>query len=238
MMDTRSDSGARLLLFVREHMSMSSYYQPLVIKSLIEAGGRMAAGELAKRLLLQDQFAVAKALRTLMRWPRATLRKHGVVDYDWEKREFVLLASFESDAERDSVTAECNSAIANWQQREASKVVSRFFGVIEAAGGRCEACGIPGSTRPIDVDHVVPRNRSDRGLVTLKDGSRVPVDDRRNLQALCSRCNRGKRDTSTFDFRPSPGRLAETIRLVLEHGATLGYDKADLLQMAETQNGE
>jgi len=38
------------------------------------------------------------------------------------------------------------------------------------------------------VDHIVPRNQG---------GS----DDLSNLQALCFRCNAGKRDTDTTDFR-------------------------------------
>lgn len=225
-------TGPQLLTFVRERMTMSSYYQPLVIRSLIEAGGRLPADDLAKRLLSEDRFAVAKALRTLMRWPRSTLHKHGIVDYDRKSREFVLLASFNADHERDAIVAACTAAIGNWQQREAPKIASRNFRVIEAAGGRCQACGVPGSIRPIDVDHVVPRSHAVKGMVTLKDRSRVPVDSERNLQALCSRCNRGKRDASTFDFRPSAERLSETISLVLQQARTLGYDPGELLKVA------
>ncbi len=75
-------SGAELLEFVTRRMTMSAYYQPLVIRSLIEAGGRQSARELAIQLLNEDQFAVARAQRTLMRWPYLTLRKHGVIGYD------------------------------------------------------------------------------------------------------------------------------------------------------------
>ena len=42
--------------------------------------------------------------------------------------------------------------------------------------------------RALEVDHIVPRNHG---------GS----DDLSNLQALCFRCNAGKRDTDTNDFR-------------------------------------
>jgi 5-methylcytosine-specific restriction endonuclease McrA len=222
--------GSHLLVFVRERMTMSSYYQPLVIRSLIEAGGRLRAEDLAKRLLVEDRFAVAKALRTLMRWPRATLRKHGIVEYDRKSREFELLASFSANHERDAVMAACTAAIANWQQREAPRIASRNFRVIEAAGGRCQACGVPGSIRPIDVDHVVPRSHAVKGIVTLSDGTRVALDDERNLQALCSRCNRGKRDASTFDFRPSLERMTETIGLVLRDARRLGYDADELIR--------
>jgi hypothetical protein len=72
---SRSLSGAELLEFVTTRMTMSSYYQPLVIRSLIETGGRQSARDLAVHLLNEDHFAVAKARRTLMRWPYLTLRK-------------------------------------------------------------------------------------------------------------------------------------------------------------------
>jgi 5-methylcytosine-specific restriction endonuclease McrA len=216
-------------------MTMSSYYQPLVIRRLIEAGGRQSTRELAVQLLVEDHFAVARAHRILMRWPYLTLRKHGVIGYDKSTREFVLLARFDNPEQREQVLARCTDAVQTWRQRELPKIASRFFRVIERAGGRCEACGIPGSIRPIDVDHIIPKSRTRRGKVTLPDGSRVPADDERNLQALCSRCNRGKRDTSTYDFRPSADRLRETIVLTLQKAQSQGYDWKSVLADAEAE---
>lgn len=228
-------SGAELLEFVSSRMAMSSYYQPLVIRSLIEAGGRQPARELAIQLLNEDQFAVARAQRTLMRWPYLTLRKHGVVGYDKPRHEFVLQVRFDSEEQRHQVLARCAAEIDAWRQRELPKIASRFFGVIERAGGRCEACGVPGSIRPIDVDHIIPRSRAFRRRVTLPDGSRVPVDDERNLQALCSRCNRGKRDASAYDFRPSAERLRETIVLAFQKARSQGYDWEEILAAAQAE---
>ena len=54
--------------------------------------------------------------------------------------------------------------------------------------GRCECCGAHEHQRALEVDHIVPRNQG---------GS----DELSNLQALCFRCNAGKRDTDTTDFR-------------------------------------
>ncbi|RRR45067.1 HNH endonuclease [Mycolicibacter terrae] len=224
-------TAAEILDFVRRRMRQSSYYQPLVIRALITAGGSLSQEELAKELLLEDRFAVEKAVRTLMRWPKSTLEKHGIIAYDRKSRTFQLLVDLEDSTVREQIVTECDLAIRGWQQKESPRAVSRFFSVIEAAGGRCQACGVPGSVRPIDVDHIVPRSHSVKGFVTLRDGCRVPVDDLRNLQALCSRCNRGKRDASTFDFRPTRERLAETIRDVLEHGANLGYEPSELMAM-------
>ncbi|NDF49506.1 MAG: HNH endonuclease, partial [Betaproteobacteria bacterium] len=67
------------------------------------------------------------------------------------------------------------------------------------ARGRCECCGAHEHQRALEVDHIVPKNQG---------GS----DDLSNLQALCFRCNAGKRDT---DFtvatacRPAAGAAGE-----------------------------
>jgi 5-methylcytosine-specific restriction endonuclease McrA len=225
-------SGRQLLEFLEERMQPSSYYQPLVIGSLAEAGGFMSQEDLAKRLLLEDHSAVGRAVKTLMRWPRATLQKHGIVRYHRGQREFELLVAFEDEETRHSVVSVCDEMVAGWRKRESSRVASRFYAVIEAADGRCQACGSPGSERPLDVDHIVPRSQSKNGRVKRADGTWVPVDDVSNLQALCSRCNRGKRDTSTVDFRPSVHRLAETVRVALERGVALGYRKEEILRMS------
>jgi len=96
------------------------------------------------------------------------------------------------------------------------------------------ACGVPGFIRPLDVDHIVPRARARLGKVRAATGELVPIDDPRNLQALCTRCNRGKRDASAFDFRPSEDRLVESITVVLNRAAELGYDTKELLMRAAT----
>jgi hypothetical protein len=57
-----------------------------------------------------------------------------------------------------------------------------------AAAFRCECCGAHEHQRALEVDHIIPKNHG---------GS----DDISNLQALCFRCNAGKRDTDTTDFR-------------------------------------
>ena len=235
-MSAEEMSGKQLLGFIQERMKPSSYYQPLVICSLAEAGGRMSKEDLAKRLLLENRSAVAGAVKTLMRWPKATLQRHGIVRYHRERKEFELLVDFECSGTRHSVIAACEELIADWQAREAPKTASRFFAVIEAAKGRCQACGRPGSEQPIDVDHIVPQSRAKNGRIKRADGAWVRVDDVSNLQALCSKCNRGKRDASTLDFRPSIDRLAETVRLAIDHGAELGYQQEEILRLANASS--
>ena len=54
------------------------------------------------------------------------------------------------------------------------------YRVLTRAKGRCECCGAHEHQRALEVDHIVPRNQG---------GS----DELSNLQALCFRCNAGKR---------------------------------------------
>lgn len=226
---SRRYSGGELLEFIQSRMSMSSPYQPLLIRALIESGGRASADDLAKVLLLADSFAVARARSILMRWPRATLGRHGVARYDRASREFVLEVEFESDQERADAVAACTEAVDGWSRKDAPRAASRFFAVIERAGGRCEACGVLAAVRPIDVDHIVPRARARGRKVRTADGQVVDVDDPRNLQALCARCNRGKRDASTADFRLTGERLSESMLATLEKAASAGIDPNALL---------
>jgi hypothetical protein len=62
------------------------------------------------------------------------------------------------------------------------------YRVLTRARGRCECCGAHEHQRALEVDHIIPRNQG---------GS----DDISNLQALCFRCNAGKRDTDRTEFR-------------------------------------
>ena len=62
------------------------------------------------------------------------------------------------------------------------------YQVLTRARGRCECCGAHEHQRALEVDHIIPKNQG---------GS----DDISNLQALCFRCNAGKRDTDSTDFR-------------------------------------
>ena len=179
-----------------------------------------------------------------MRWPRATLSKHGIVGYDRRSRTFHLLVTPRDEEEQQAVLTECERRWREWCHEESPREASRFYAVVEAAGGRCQACGVLAADRALDIDHVVPRSRAVHGVVKLPSGERVPVDDRRNLQALCYRCNRGKRDTGTTDFRPSLDRLAESICFVERRARLLGYSdqelraKVEALQLAAGAAGD
>jgi 5-methylcytosine-specific restriction endonuclease McrA len=225
-------TGPELLDFVENQMNMTGYYQPVIIAALVKAGGHLSRQKLAKEILLADEDSVDRAQRTLMRWPKATLTKHGILEYDRYTQTFTLCVRSLNNAEQATVLAACAQRLAEWNRQEAPTIASARFAAIESAGGRCQACGVLGSVRPLDVDHIRPRNRARKGKVQDSTGRWIPVDASENLQVLCSKCNRGKRDVGNFDFRPREERLVETIRLTLELADSLGLSAAEIAEQA------
>jgi predicted house-cleaning noncanonical NTP pyrophosphatase (MazG superfamily) len=75
------------------------------------------------------------------------------------------------------------------------------YKVLKRAKGKCELCGIPSSLRPIDIDHIIPQSKANKYGKVVRDGKPINVHDLDNLQALCFKCNRAKRDTDDTDFR-------------------------------------
>ncbi|MBM5818283.1 MAG: HNH endonuclease, partial [Cyanobacteria bacterium K_Offshore_surface_m2_239] len=105
-----------------------------------------------------------------------------------------------SDAERDELLALCRQRLDAFREQRGEVVVAHRsrhrtpisgsvkYRVLTRARGRCECCGAHEHQRALEVDHIVPKKHG---------GS----DDISNLQALCFRCNAGKRDTDCTDFR-------------------------------------
>jgi hypothetical protein len=80
-----------LIEFIENKMSMADVYQPVVIKELLLHGGLRSKGELASALAAYDYSVKEYYERIVMRWPKLTLSKHEIVEY--ERRESALLAT-------------------------------------------------------------------------------------------------------------------------------------------------
>ncbi|MCS5694370.1 HIT domain-containing protein [Cyanobium sp. FGCU-6] len=105
-----------------------------------------------------------------------------------------------SDSERDELLALCRQRLDDFREQRGVEVFAHRsrhrtpisgsinYRVLTRARGRCECCGAHEHQRALEVAPIVPRNQG---------GS----DDLSNLQALCFRCNAGKRDTDSTDFR-------------------------------------
>ena len=105
-----------------------------------------------------------------------------------------------SDAERDELVQLCRQRLDAFRMQRGEEVFAHrsrhhtpISGsikdrVLTRAKSRCECCGAHEHQRALEVDHIVPRNHG---------GS----DDLSSLQALCFRCNAGKRVTDNTVFR-------------------------------------
>ena len=105
-----------------------------------------------------------------------------------------------SDSERDELLALCRQRLDAFREQRGEEVFAHRsrhrtpisgsvkYRVLTRARGRCECCGAHEHQRALEVDHIVPRNQGGSDVLS-------------NLQALCFRCNAGKRDTDCTDFR-------------------------------------
>ena len=236
-------SGPELMRYLKEQMRPTTYYQPLIIGELIRSGGSASQRDLAIALMNGDNGEVQRWERIVGRWPRSTLKKHGIISYDPSRKRYRLLADLRDETMRAALLAECASQVQRWQSSVKGRSSSRRYEALRRAAGRCQLCGMPGNLAPLHVDHIVPWSKRMKrtNTVTTVDGDVVDVDDDRNLQVLCSACNTAKRASDTTDFRPSAQRLTEVIcavyTLTISQGIALEETQIAAAQAAATNHG-
>jgi hypothetical protein len=71
-----------LINFLETKMSMSHIYQPLLIKTLIDAGGSATLRQLAHAFLSQDESQLLYYEDRIKQMPLKILGKHGIVTKD------------------------------------------------------------------------------------------------------------------------------------------------------------
>ncbi len=200
------NSISDLINFLTEKMSMSEVYQPLIISELIRAGGKIGKKDLAIKLASYDKSIQEYYEKILMRWPKITLEKHGIIKYTKENSMFELGFEINDSNEARKAVEICSKKIEEWLElRNKSKDpevnASRRYEVLKASGGKCDLCGISSKLRPLDVDHIIPRSKANKYGKVVKNGKIIDLHSLENLQALCFKCNRAKRDTDDTDFR-------------------------------------
>jgi hypothetical protein len=172
-----------LLDFVSRKMRMSHVYQPVMIRSLIRAGGRAPIEAIAKDLLAEDRSQIEYYSAIVKNMVGRVLTQRGVVQR--QGPEYVL-ANFESLSEKQAseILQVCEQKLAAYVEARGAAIwehrtrgLSEISGtvryeVLKAAKFRCELCGVSAEERALQIDHIVPRNHG---------GS----DDISNLQALC-----------------------------------------------------
>lgn len=195
-----------LIDFLTNKMSMSEIYQPLIIKELVRAGGQLTKKELASKLALYDNSVQEYYEKILMRWPKITLQKHGIVKYNKALKTFELSLLLDNCKETQEILNICDIKINEWLEaknfeKDPTVNASIRYEVLKAANGKCALCGISSRLRPLDVDHIVPKSKANKYGKVVKDNVAIYQHSPENLQALCFKCNRAKRDNDNTDFR-------------------------------------
>ena len=186
-----------LALFIRYKMNMTHIYQPLMIKTLLESGDTATTEQIARNFLSNSVTELEYYKKITGRWPRRTLKKHGIISYKRD-RYTLLLDQGVTDEQRQSLIDLCMTRLEEFIEKDpwirtarnidAKSISSSLrYGAIAKSGGRCVACGVDCFRRPLDIDHILPRSM----------GGRTEAD---NLQALCIRCNRAKRNRDSIDY--------------------------------------
>lgn len=211
-----------LLEFLNNKMSMTDVYQPAIIRELLLHNGTRTKSELASTLASYDTAVQEYYEKIVMRWPKITLTKHGIIEYERAGALFRLLDYPDNAVARQEAIKACESKIATWLDRKRSfdrstaSTASVRYSVLKEANGKCQLCGIAAEVRPIDVDHIVPRSKADKNGKIRLHGRLMDVDDRENLQALCFTCNRAKRAHDETDFRRRKKLVRDRIPEIIE----------------------
>jgi len=191
----------KLVEFLEHKMSMSHVYQPLLVRALVDAGGTATVRQLAQVFLVQDESQLLYYEKRIKEMPLKVLKRHEVITSDGQ---LVSLNAMQLTLQQKAhVRMICEQKLQSFVQKRGIGIWdyrlldeepipdSLRFLVLKAAGGKCLLCGIAAKERPLDVDHIIPRSRG--GKTELA-----------NLQALCSKCNRSKRNQDDTDFRSLP----------------------------------
>lgn len=186
-------------------MRMTHIYQPILIKTLLESkDGSASVDEIARKFLDNDDSQINYYKKVAKRWPKITLKSHGVIKY--KKDIFTLNLDHKlSPDERKHLIELCDLRLNAFidedpwikKIRETDKTMinkSVRFDILARSKGICVACGVKSTEAMLHVDHIVP--------VSL-GGKTEPG----NLQALCYKCNTQKRNKDETDFLLHHNRL-------------------------------
>ena len=187
-----------LIGFLETKMSMRHIYQPLLIKTLVDAGGSATIRQLANAFLSQDESQLIYYEDRIKQMPLKILHKHGIVKKDGNL--VVLNAGRMTLEKKANIRMLCEQKLQEyvakrglsiWDYRLLKRnpvLRSLYLRVMQEARGRCALCGATRDDRPLHIDHIKP----------ISKGGKTEYP---NLQVLCSKCNLIKGNTDDTDYR-------------------------------------
>lgn len=178
---------------------MSHIYQPLMLMELLGRSSPAPAQDIARRILGEDSSQIEYYTERVKRMVGRVLTSNGVTSHSGGVYSLIGADDL-SDHERDALQQLCREKLDAFRAKRGDEVFAHRsrhrtpisgsirYRVFTRAKGRCECCGAHEHQAALEVDHIIPKNLG---------GS----DDISNFQALCFRCNAGKRDSDSTDFR-------------------------------------
>ena len=189
-----------LIFFLETKMRLAHIYQPLLIKTLIDAGGSATIRQLANAFLSQDESQLIYYEDRIKQMPLKILSKHGIVSKEGDlvvlntgKLTLEQKAKIKMICEQKLQEYVAKRGLSIWDYRLLDKDPipdSLYYRVLKESGGRCALCGTTKDDRPLHVDHIKPRSK----------GGKTEYG---NLQVLCSQCYLTKGNKDETDFRQS-----------------------------------
>jgi len=188
-----------LINYLSNRMKMSHIYQPVLIKALVDSGGSATVRQLASMFLVQDESQLLFYEDRLKKMPLKVLAKNGIVSKDGEFVHLNINDKLKLE-EKAQLRALCEKRLQEFIQKKGLSIWdyrlldtepipdSVRYIVLKEGNSRCALCGATKNEQPLDVDHIIPRKRGG-------------TNDINNLQVLCAKCNRSKRDKDCTDFR-------------------------------------
>jgi ATP adenylyltransferase len=188
-----------LIQFIERDMRMAHVYQPVMLRALLDLGGRASIQDVARALLNEDRSQleyyseITKNMVGRVLTNRAIVKRDGaeyvLSGYDRFTADQVQQLRTACDKKLAEYVARRGDAIWEHRRRSAGYISGTLrYEVLKNAKFRCELCGVSADERALEVDHITPRNKGGRDEIT-------------NLQALCYTCNAMKRDRDDTDFR-------------------------------------
>src|SRR5262249_43597746 len=158
----------QLIQFIERDMRMSHVYQPVMLRELLNRGGRATREDIARALLNEDRSQLDYYSEITRNMPGRVLTNHQVVKRDGANYELLGYENFTPSQVQDVKDA-CDKKLAEyiarrgdliWEHRRRSAGYisgTLRYEVLKGAKFRCELCGIPADERALEVDHIIPR---------------------------------------------------------------------------------
>lgn len=215
----------RLKDYIELQMRMSHIYQPVMIWTLLNKGGKASIRSIAREIAGYDEAMLEYYEERVKNMVGRILVKNNVAVRNKNNASFYELIADYDQHEIKELKHICETKISDfierrridiWEhRRNARRPVpgSIRYKVLVSAHHKCELCGIDASVRALEVDHIVPKSL----------GGPDSLD---NYQALCYKCNTNKGNRSDIDLRS----LSEDYR---SYGECIFCNHSDVIEENE-----